>query len=147
MINSQNTNLNESLSNKKVIVTGGTGLIGRQIIDILTKINCNVTSVSLDNLKLNKDCNYIYGDLTDFGFCQKITKGFDFAIHTAGIKGSVDVTNKKPASFFTPMLMMNTNFSGFIIPPRTSIIPGMKISHGLLIMTMPMDLEQAPTLS
>ena len=110
MINSQNTNLNESLSNKKVIVTGGTGLIGRQIIDILTKINCNVTSVSLDNLKLNKDCNYIYGDLTDFGFCQKITKGFDFAIHTAGIKGSVDVTNKKPASFFTPMLMMNTNF-------------------------------------
>ena len=110
MINSQNINFNESLSNKKVIVTGGTGLIGRQIINFLTKINCNVTSVSLDDLKLNKNCNYIYGDLTDFDFCKKITKEFDFAIHTAGIKGSVDVTNNKPASFFIPMLMMNTNF-------------------------------------
>ena len=69
-----------------------------------------MTSVSLDDLKLNKNCNYIYGDLTDFDFCKKITKGFDFAIHTAGIKGSVDVTNNKPASFFVPMLMMNTNF-------------------------------------
>ena len=110
MINSQNTNLNELLSNKKVIVTGGTGLIGRQVVNFLTKTNCNVTSVSLDDLKLNADCNYIYGDLTDFDFCKKITKGFDFAIHTAGIKGSVDVTNNKPASFFIPMLMMNTNF-------------------------------------
>ena len=73
MINSQNINFNESLSNKKVIVTGGTGLIGRQIINFLTKINCNVTSVSLDDLKLNKNCNYIYGDLTDFDLCKKIT--------------------------------------------------------------------------
>ena len=37
MINSQNTNLNELLSNKKVIVTGGTGLIGRQVVNFLTK--------------------------------------------------------------------------------------------------------------
>ena len=110
MINLQNKNFKTELSNKKVIVTGGTGLIGRQIIDLLTEINCNVTSVSLDDLKLNKNCNYIYGDLTDFNFCKKITEGFDFAIHTAGIKGSVDVTNNKPASFFIPMLMMNTNF-------------------------------------
>ena len=110
MINSKNTNSIESLSHKKIIVTGGTGLIGRQIINFLTKINCKVTSISLDNLELNKDCNYIYGDLTNYDFCKKITKGFDFAIHTAGIKGSVDVTNNKPASFFVPMLMMNTNF-------------------------------------
>tara|TARA_B100001013_G_scaffold314315_1_gene220783 strand:- start:4535 stop:5536 length:1002 start_codon:yes stop_codon:yes gene_type:complete len=110
MNNSNNTNLIKSLSNKKIIVTGGTGLIGRQIINLLTKINCKVTSVSLDNLELNKNCNYIYGDLTNYNFCKKITKGFDFAIHTAGIKGSVDVTKNKPASFFVPMLMMNTNF-------------------------------------
>jgi len=110
MKNSNNTNSIESLSNKKIIVTGGTGLIGRQIINFLTKINCKVTSVSLDNLELNKDCNYIYGDLTNYDFCKKITKEFDYAIHTAGIKGSVDVTNNKPASFLVPMLMMNTNF-------------------------------------
>ena len=100
----------EILTDKKIVITGGTGLIGRQIVDILSDLGCEVTSVSLDNLKLNSNCNYIYGDLTDLNFCKEITKGFDFAIHTAGIKGSVDVTNKQPASFFVPMILMNTNF-------------------------------------
>jgi GDP-L-fucose synthase len=33
----------------------------------------------------------------------------DFVFHLAGIKGSIDVTLSKPASFFVPILMMNTN--------------------------------------
>lgn len=105
-----NEELTNLISNKKIIVTGGTGLIGRQVVDLLSKFNCKITSVSMDKLNLNNNCEYIYGDLTDFSFCKKITKDYDIAIHTAGIKGSVDVTNKKPASFFVPMLLMNTSF-------------------------------------
>ena len=105
-----NQELTNLISNKKIIITGGTGLIGRQVVDLLSEFNCKITSVSMDKLKLNNKCEYIYGDLTDFDFCKKITQGFDIAIHTAGIKGSVDVTKKKPASFFVPMLLMNTNF-------------------------------------
>ena len=103
-------NLTDLISNKKIIVTGGTGLIGRQVIDMLSQFNCEITSVSMDNLELNENCRYVYGDLTDFNFCKDITKDFDIAIHTAGIKGSVEVTKTKPASFFVPMLLMNTNF-------------------------------------
>jgi GDP-L-fucose synthase len=33
----------------------------------------------------------------------------DFVFHIAGIKGSIEVTKSKPASFFVPLLMMNTN--------------------------------------
>jgi GDP-L-fucose synthase len=33
----------------------------------------------------------------------------DYVFHLAGIKGSIDVTKSKPASFFVPLLMMNTN--------------------------------------
>ncbi len=33
----------------------------------------------------------------------------DYVFHVAGIKGSIDVTKAKPASFFVPMLMFNTN--------------------------------------
>ena len=33
----------------------------------------------------------------------------DFVFHMAGIKGSVEVTKSKPASFFVPLLMFNAN--------------------------------------
>ena len=33
----------------------------------------------------------------------------DYVFHVAGIKGSIDVTKSKPASFFVPLLMFNTN--------------------------------------
>src|SRR3989344_6058458 len=96
-------------SGKKILATGGTGLIGRQIVDILVDAGAKVSIVSLDKVKPNIKANYIYGDLTNFNFCKKITKNVDFVFHIAGIKGSINVTKKKPASFFLHLLMMNTN--------------------------------------
>lgn len=95
--------------NKKVLVTGGTGLIGRQVVDILISAKAKVKIISLDKIIVNNKAKHIYGDLTDFNFCKKITGGADFMFHLAGIKGSIEVTKTKPASFFVPLLMMNTN--------------------------------------
>lgn len=94
---------------KRILVTGGTGLIGRQVVDILVKADGQITIVSLDKLVVNKNAKHLLGDLTDFEFCKKITKNKDFVFHLAGIKGSIEVTKSKPASFFVPILMMNTN--------------------------------------
>ena len=96
--------------NKNVLITGGTGLIGRFIVDKLCSYEAKVTVVSLDDLTLNDRAKYIKGDLTNFEFCKEITKNVDYAFHVSGIKGSVKVTIEKPASFFVPLLMMNTNF-------------------------------------
>jgi len=95
--------------NKKVLVTGGTGLIGRQLVKILCDGRAKVTIVSLDRIVVDTRAKYILGDLTNFDFCKKITKNTDYVFHLAGIKGSAEVTLKKPASFFVPLLMMNTN--------------------------------------
>ena len=94
----------------KVLITGGTGLIGRFIVDKLCSYEADVKVVSLDDLTLNANAKYIKGDLTNFEFCKEITKNVDYAFHVSGIKGSVKVTIEKPASFFVPLLMMNTNF-------------------------------------
>lgn len=99
----------KNFRSKKILVTGGTGLIGRQVADLLINAEARVSVVSLDKLKPNNKAKYIYGDLTDFEFCKKITKNVDFVFHLAGIKGSIEVTKLKPASFFVPLLMMNTN--------------------------------------
>jgi len=97
------------LEGKKSLVTGGTGMIGREVVRLLLDHGCEVTSVSLDDLKLDPRAKYIKGDLSDLKFCLDICSGIDFVFHVAGIKGSVVVTKEKPASFFVPLLMMNTN--------------------------------------
>lgn len=95
---------------KKVIVTGGTGLIGRSVVKKLCDSLADVTVVSLDNFTVDERAKYVHGDLTDFNFCKEITKDIDFAFHVSGIKGSIKVTIEKPSSFLVPLIMMNTNF-------------------------------------
>ena len=99
----------DSFKNKSVLITGGTGLIGRSVVDILVGAGANVKIVSLDLINVNSKAEHIKGDLCDFAFCKSITKDMDFVFHIAGIKGSIEVTKAKPASFFVPLLMMNTN--------------------------------------
>ena len=98
-----------SFTKKNVLVTGGTGLIGRQIVDILCDAGANVGVVSLDDLRVDDRATHVCGDLTDFEFCKEVIDDMDFVFHVAGIKGSIEVTKKKPASFFVPLLMFNTN--------------------------------------
>lgn len=99
----------EGFAGSNVLVTGGTGLIGRQVVDILCDAQANVKVVSLDKISVDSRAEHILGDLADFGFCREITKDMDSVFHVAGVKGSIRVTKAKPASFFVPLLMMNTN--------------------------------------
>ena len=98
-----------SFNKKNILVTGGTGLIGRQIVKILCDTGANVRIVSLDQINVDKRAEHVLGDLTEFSLCRELTKDMDFVFHMAGIKGSVEVTKSKPASFFVPLLMFNTN--------------------------------------
>lgn len=102
-------NVLKSFTNKNVLITGGTGLIGRQVVNLLCDAGSHVKIVSLDKVNVNIKAEHIYGDLTNFDFCKEVTKDMDFVFHMAGIKGSVEVTKSKPASFFVPLLMFNTN--------------------------------------
>ena len=98
-----------AFKNKNVLVTGGTGLIGRQVVSILCEAGAKVRSVSLDRVNVDVRAEHIFCDLTDFNSCKELTKDMDFVFHLAGIKGSIEVTKSKPASFFVPLLMFNTN--------------------------------------
>jgi GDP-L-fucose synthase len=99
----------KSFKEKNVLITGGTGLIGRQVVEILCDAGARVKVISLDHVVVDERAEHILGDLTDFSLCQEITKGIDFVFHIAGIKGSIEVTQSRPASFFVPLLMFNTN--------------------------------------
>lgn len=94
---------------RHVLITGGTGMIGRHVTHLLVNAQAIVTVVSLDNIKLNPRVNYLMEDLTNLETCLEITKKKDFVFHLAGIKASMEVSATMLASHFVPTLMMNTN--------------------------------------
>lgn len=103
------TEILNSFSGANCLVTGGTGLIGRQVVDLLCSSGANVRIVSLDNVNVNSQAEHVIADLTDLDVCMEMTKGIDFVFHLAGIKGGAGVSSTMLASHFVPTLMFNTN--------------------------------------
>lgn len=95
---------------KNVLVTGGTGLIGRPLVDLLIENGANVKIASLDEpSRANPKAEFHKVNLIDFENCKKVCTGMDMVFHLAGIKGSPAMTAKRPASFFVPTIAFNTN--------------------------------------
>jgi GDP-L-fucose synthase len=98
-----------AFAGRSALVTGGTGLIGRQVVDQLVAAGASVRIVSLDQVKVNDRAEHILGDLTNFELCREVTRRMDFVFHLAGIKGSAKVSQTHLASHFVPTLMFNVN--------------------------------------
>ena len=103
-----------SLTSKKILVAGGTGTIGSQLVPKLIKDANDVTVVSMDSPDyakhvLGPDVPFVQSDLTDVDNCLSVTKGFDHVYNLVGIKGSVGIGETKVASYFIPMLRFQTN--------------------------------------
>lgn len=95
---------------KNVTVTGGTGLIGRPLVQKLIDQGANVRIVSLDDpSRAHPDADFLQLNLTRFENCMQACEGQDFVFQLAGIKGSPAMTAKQPASFFVPTILFNTN--------------------------------------
>lgn len=96
--------------NKKVLVTGGTGLIGRPLVDMLVQEGAKVMVVSLDDpIEVFPEVSFVKVDLREFSNCMDVSRNKDIIFHLAGIKGSPMLNQKQPASFFVPTITFNTN--------------------------------------
>ena len=95
--------------NKKVLVTGGTGMIGAQLVELILNRGASVRVVSLDDpSRAHPRVEFLRGNLMDWDFCKEVTKGMDYVFHLAGVKGSTGIGRSKAASFFVSNLLMNT---------------------------------------
>ena len=87
------------MNNKNVLVTGGNGMIGRQLVELLyDTTSANITVADLPNV-----------DLRDRKDCKAVCEGQDIVFHLAGIKGSPIRCMESPASFSVPMIQFNAN--------------------------------------
>ena len=95
---------------KRVLVTGGTGMIGRPLVERLQAEGAAVRVVSLDDPSRAPDgVEFAQLDLTDFNCCMDAAGGMDVVFQLAGIKGSPKMAAERPASFFVPTMMFSIN--------------------------------------
>jgi len=100
---------NNFFSKKNILIAGGTGLVGQQLVKQLIGLKANIYIASKDNKKLvNKKIKKFYNtDLTILKNCVKVTKNMDIVFNLLGITGSPKINNENPASF----MMGNINLS------------------------------------
>ena len=94
---------------KKVLVTGGSGMIGRQLVNLLVNCGAKVTVVAMDDIVNIKNVYYKKKDLRNFNNCLDVCNNKDIVFHLAGIKGSPKMTIEQPASFFVNTLKFSLN--------------------------------------
>lgn len=96
--------------NQKVLVTGGAGMIGRQLVQLLVDKGAQVTVADMNMPEgLPLGVGYVKTDLRYFDQCEKICWGKDYVFNLIGIKASPKVTMEQPADIMGPMMQFNTN--------------------------------------
>ncbi len=88
------------LVNKRILVTGGTGFLGRQVINQLCQNGADRDKITVTR---SHDC-----DLRVWENCQRAADQQDIIIHLAAHVGGIGLNREKPGELFYDNLIMGT---------------------------------------
>lgn len=97
-------------TNKNVLITGGSGMIGRQLVPLLLEKGANIFIADLNEpINMPGKFTFLKVDLKEFSDCRKVCKGMDYVFSLVGIKASPKACLEQPANIMGPMIQFNTN--------------------------------------
>ena len=96
---------------KKVLVAGGSGLIGKQLLKLLLKENAEVYVADKRNFdkSFSEKVTFNEVDLTHYDNCISVCSDMDYVFNLLCIKGSPKAVKEMPVNYFDAMLLFNTN--------------------------------------
>lgn len=89
------------LKDKKILVTGGAGFLGRYVVANLLKRNVQKENIFIPR---SKDC-----DLRLRGNCRRVVKGMDIVVHLAANVGGIGYNQENPGTLFYDNLAMGVH--------------------------------------
>jgi len=97
--------------NKNILVAGGTGLVGIQLVKLLNSLGSHVYVASLDknSFKKNEVKKFFNLDLKNIDNCLKITRNVDIVFNLLGVTGTPQTNIKRPATFMMSNLYCAIN--------------------------------------
>jgi GDP-L-fucose synthase len=89
-----------SLQDKNILVTGGNGFLGKQVVNQLCQAGASIDRISTPRSREL--------DLCKWENCQQAVKQQEIVVHLAAHVGGIGLNREKPAELFYDNLMMGT---------------------------------------
>ncbi len=102
----------ELFSRGRILVTGATGLFGRELVDRLLSLGARLRTASILPPPADfpaERVEHLTGDLADRAFADQAMKGVTGLFHLAGRRGSVGIQRKHAATMLGENLMICLN--------------------------------------
>jgi GDP-L-fucose synthase len=90
-----------SLQDKNILVTGGNGFLGKQVVNQLCQAGASIDRISTPRSREL--------DLCKWENCQQAVKQQEIVVHLAAHVGGIGLNREKPAELFYDNLMMGTH--------------------------------------